>query len=302
VAIVTARLAPITFVVLWSSGFTFVAMGLDHADPLTFLAVRYVIVVALLGCAALVLRPPLPRTAAQWGHLAAIGVLLQAGYFGLLYLALGETGPADAALVVSLQPILVALLAPRLVGEHVSLARWAGLAIGLAGAAIVILSRAGDSETSFGGIALAAAALVSITASTLYESRLGVEQHPVTSNLVQYAVALAITGPAALLFEARHVAWTGELVLSLSYLVLANSLLAMTLWLAMLRRGAASQVSALFFLTPPLAAVIAWVVLGEALPVPAWLGMVLAAVGVGIATRTGDSSHATRRSRAAQAE
>ncbi|MET0811260.1 MAG: EamA family transporter, partial [Thermoleophilaceae bacterium] len=85
--------------------------------------------------------------------------------------------------------------------------------------------------------------------------------------------------------------WTTDLAISLAYLVLANSLVAITLLLMMIRRGEASRVSALFFLVPPLAALIAWAVLGESLPGAAWIGMALAAVGVGIATRTGlDSS------------
>jgi drug/metabolite transporter (DMT)-like permease len=82
------------------------------------------------------------------------------------------------------------------------------------------------------------------------------------------------------------VRWTPDLAISLTYLVLANSLVSITLLLMMMRRGEASRVSALFFLVPPLAAAIAWGVLGESLPGLAWVGMVLAALGVGIATRS----------------
>ena len=73
--------------------------------------------------------------------------------------------------------------------------------------------------------------------------------------------------------------------MSLAYLVLFNSLVAITLLLMMLRRGEASRVSALFFLVPPLAALIAWALLGESLSGLAWAGMALAGVGVWIATR-----------------
>jgi drug/metabolite transporter (DMT)-like permease len=275
---------PAVFVLLWSSGFTFVALGLPHAEPITFLALRYVIVVAILAVACAVVRPPLPRGRA-WLHLAVVGLLLQAVYFGLFYLAIDRVPAATVALIVCLQPVLVALLAPALVGEHVPLARWAGLALGLAGAAIVILARSGQGATDGAGIALAFGALLAITLATLYESRFGTEQHPVTSNLVQVSVALVATAIPAALFESLRVEWTGELFVSLGYLVVFNSLLALTLLLTMMRRGTASQVSALFFLVPPLAALIAWIVLGESLPAVAWLGMVLAAVGVAIATR-----------------
>ena len=114
-----------------------------------------------------------------------------------------------------------------------------------------------------------------------------------TANAVQCGVALAVTLPPALLIEGFPVAWTVDLAISLSYLVLANSLVSITLLLMMMRRGEASKVSALFFLVPPLAAAIAWAVLGEELPGLAWVGMVLAAVGVWIATSA--SSPRTRR-------
>jgi len=74
-------------------------------------------------------------------------------------------------------------------------------------------------------------------------------------------------------------------VVSLTYLVLGNSLVSITLLLAMIRRGGATQVSALFFLVPPVAALIAWALLAEPMPTVAWLGLAIAAVGVALATR-----------------
>ena len=280
------RQAPVAFVLLWSAGFSFVALGLPDSEPFTFLALRYAIVVGLLAAALVILRPPLPASRRDWIDLALVGLLLQAGYFSLLYVALDlEDSAGTIALVVSLQPILVALLAPHVAGERVTALRWAGLALGLAGAAVVIASRSSVAGLSAGGLLCATGALLALTSSTLYETRFGSEHHPVTANAVQYAVALTVTLPPALFLERFPVDWTADLAISLGYLVLANSLLAITLLLMMMRRGQASRVSALFFLVPPLAAAIAWAVLGESLPGVAWVGMVLAAVGVAIATR-----------------
>ena len=86
-------------------------------------------------------------------------------------------------------------------------------------------------------------------------------------------------------FEAMAVDWTADFVASLAYLVIGNSLIAITLLLAMIRHGEASRVSALFFLVPPGAALIAWAVIGEAMPAVAWAGMALAAVGVALVGR-----------------
>ena len=82
------KAAPALFLVLWSSGFVVLKIGLTYADPMTFLALRYVCVVLILLPFMLVLRPPLPPDASAWGHLAMVGLLLQAGYFCCTYLSL----------------------------------------------------------------------------------------------------------------------------------------------------------------------------------------------------------------------
>lgn len=280
------RIAPGIFLLFWSAGFSFAKIGLAHAGPLTFLALRYVLVMAVLVPLFLVLRPPLPKKGADWGSLAVVGFLIQGLYFCLSYASMKSgISAAVVALIVSLQPILVALLAPWLAGERVSVQRWAGMGLGLLGAAIVILSRSSVQVISTPGVLCAFGALLAITAGTLYEKRFGVPQHPVTSNLVQYAVGLALTLPLAWAVEGIRVTWSGELFLSLGYLVVCNSLIAITLLLAMIRRGEVSRVSALFFLVPPAAAVIAWGLIGEVMPGLAWVGMALAAAGVAVVSR-----------------
>lgn len=280
------KVAPAIFLLFWSGGFAAGKIGIAYTGPLTFLAVRYALVLLVLLPLFLVMRPPLPRTPAEWGHLAAVGFLIQGVYFALGYVALGTNiSSAAVALIVSLQPILVALLAPRTAGERVAGWRWVGLALGLAGAALVILARASIEAMSIAGVMAAVGALGGMTLGTLYEKRFGVSQHPVTANTVQYAAGLTATLPLALLLEDRAVEWTIPLGLSLLYLIVCNSLIALTLLLLMIRQGEVSRVSALFFLVPPVAAVIGWVLLDERMPPLAWLGLALAAAGVALATR-----------------
>lgn len=279
-------LAPAIFLFLWAAGFAIAKVGLQHIEPITFLALRYACVLVVLTPFALVLRPPLPKRGIDWLHLAVVGFLIQVGYFGLCYIALGRGMSAGAvALIVSLQPILVGLLAPHVANEKIGLLRWAGLALGLAGAALVILARSSIEVTSGLGLLCAGGGLLGMTAATLYEKRFGVQQHVVTANLVQYAVGFAGTLPIAWGFEDMAVEWTADFVASLAYLVVGNSLIAITLLLAMIRHGEASRVSALFFLVPPGAALIAWVTISEEMPLLAWAGMALAAAGVALVGR-----------------
>jgi drug/metabolite transporter (DMT)-like permease len=278
------RLAPAIFLVLWSAGYSFGKMALKYSEPMTLLALRYGLVLLVLAPFLVVMRPPLPKRAVDWLHLLAVGLLIQAGYFGLFYVALGLGMSAGAgALILSLQPILVALLAPYLAGERINVRHWIALALGLAGAAIVILARSAIEITSTVALLACAAALLCITVGTLYEKRFGVSHHPVTSNFVQYVAAFMAILPAAWLMEDMRIVWTGEFVGSLAYLVIGNSLIAVTLLLAMIRRGAVSRVSMLLFLVPPGAALFAWLLIEEPMPPLAWLGMALAAIGIAMA-------------------
>ena len=221
----------------------------------------------------------------QWAHLVVVGVLIQGCYFSLSYVALSsDISSAAVAMIVSLQPILVALVAPRLAGEDVSRRTWLGLGLGLLGTALVITARSQVEAFSAIGVVAAFAALACITAGTMYEKRFGIGHHPIIANTVQYAAGLGVALPFALLREDLHVQWTAPFVVALAYLIICNSLIAMTLLLLMIRHGKVSRVSALFFLVPPLAAVIGWLLLGEAMPALAWVGLALAAAGVAMAS------------------
>ena len=278
--------APVVFLVLWSAGFAVAKLGLQHAPPLTLLALRYCLVLAVLLPIAVLLSPPMPKTAREWLDVAVVGFLIQVVYFGLCYVAFKSGVSAGAvAIIVCLQPILVALIAPRFVSEVISVRGWAGLALGLSGAALVILSRQGVSAENGFGVGCAFLALLGITGGTLWEKRYGISHHPVISNLIQYAVGAAFTLPLAWTTETLQISWDWEFGVVLFYLVVGNSLLAMSLLLAMIRLGAVSRVSALFYLVPPLTALCAWPLLGEVMPVLGWAGMALAAVGVALVSR-----------------
>ncbi len=275
---------PPLFILLWSSGFIFVAIGLRDADPLTLLAARYALVEAVLLPVALVVRPALPRGAA-WLHLGVVGLLVQGGHFAGINLSLADGfAPGASALVTCLQPILVGLLAPWIAGETVSRRRWLGLVLGLLGAVVVILSRSEIGGLPLRGLLFSLLALACITAGTLYERRFGSRVHPVTASAVQCGVGFLAVLPLAAWLEPMRLHWTAGLVMSLAYLVIANSIVALTLLLAMVRLGEASRVSALFFLVPPMTAVLAWLVLGQHLAPLGWAGLAISAAGVAIVT------------------
>ena len=120
---------------------------------------------------------------------------------------------------------------------------------------------------------------------TLFEKRAGAKIHPVSANLIQYSVGLLVTAPLAMLVEGMAFTATRELAIALSYLVLCNSFISITILLYLIRQGEVHKVSALFFLVPPSAAVISSLFLGETFTPLAVAGIAIAAVGVALVRR-----------------
>jgi drug/metabolite transporter (DMT)-like permease len=279
--------APLVFVLFWSSGFAIGKVGLQYAQPLFFLSLRYACIVAILLPLQLVFRFPLPTRFRQWVDLCVVGFLIQFLYFSTSFMGMkAGLSAGGLALIVSMQPILVGIASPLLIGEKVRLAQWCGLVFGLAGAVVVIMAKSSVDLASPAGVALAMVALLSMTAGVLYEKKHGQRIHLVGANLVQCVVGLVFCLALALLTESSRVEWTWQFGSALAYLVICNSLICISLLLAMLRKQQAARVSSLFFLVPPVAAVMGLLLLGEAMPPMAWAGMALAAAGVWIANKT----------------
>lgn len=114
----TARLAPYIFVLLWSTGFVGAKYGLPYADPFIFLSLRIFIAAAILFLVALILRAPVAIGARAIRNSMLIGFFLHACYLGGVFFAISEGLSASvAAVITSLQPVLVSLLAVRVLGR-----------------------------------------------------------------------------------------------------------------------------------------------------------------------------------------
>lgn len=272
----------------WSSGFVAAKIGLDGAAPLTFLALRFVIVTVLLLGIALLLRAPWPRRPQEIGHLVVIGLVMQALYFGAAYLAFaGGVTAGGLALIVGMQPVVTVVAAGWWLGERVRLPQVVGLVLGVLGVVLVLGEKLAAGLGTPMGIAVAVLALFAITAGTLYQKRFCPRFDLWTGGTLQFAVATLATGAVALLVEDNGIAWSWPFAAALAYLVLINSIVAIALLNLMLRRGEAGRVASLFFLVPPGAALVAFLVLGETLGPVALAGMVIATIGVALVMRRG---------------
>jgi len=272
--------APAVFVLLWASGFIGAKLGLGYAGPLTFLALRMITVVALLAVVIAATRPKWPRADGVL-HSAATGLMVHGLYLGGVFVAI-ENGLSAGlvALIVSLQPVLTSTVANRWLGERVVARQWCGLALGLAGVYLVLQAKIETGEATPLAWIAAAVALLGITVGTLYQKRFGggIDWRP--ALCIQYAAAGVLFSVGAFLFESRAVHWTPQFVFALGWLVLVLSLGAVWLLYFLIRRAAATRVVSLFYLTPPVTALMAWALFDETLAPLSLLGMAVCVAGV----------------------
>ena len=276
---------PALFVLLWSTGFVGAKYGLPYAPPFLFLALRLAIAGVLLAVLAVALRSSRMASRQQYGHAAIVGLLLHAGYLGGTFFGISRGIPAGvAAVIVSLQPVLTAVLAGRVLGERPTARQWLGLVLGVGGVALVvgpgIVGSAAPLPVS--GVVGCLVALVSGTLGTVYQKRHGDGIPLVWGTAVQYAAATVALFVAALATEDLAIDWTPHFVAALVWLVLVLSIGAILLLLLLLRRGTAAGVSSLYYLVPPATAVEAWFLFGERLSGLSLVGIGVTAVGVAL--------------------
>ena len=278
---------PLLFVLIWSTGFIGARLGLPYIEPFTFLAIRFVIAASLLTLLALLLRTPWPHGIAALGRIGVAGLLLHAGYLGGVFFAIDHGMPAGvSALVVSLQPILTAVIAQVILGERIGTRQWLGLGLGLLGVVMVIsekLALGGAipliTASSLTGVGIA---LFSTTLGTIYQKRHGEQMPLLSGTALQYVAAALIMAPLSLLTETRQIEWTPQLIFAMAWLVLVLSLGAILLLLLLLRFNSTARVASLFYLVPPSTAIQAYLIFGEALGPFALLGLIVASVGVAL--------------------
>ena len=280
--------APVLFVLMWATGFVVARLSAPHADPLTFLSIRFPIAGLIFAVIALALHAPWPgRT--QAFHATVAGAFLHGGYLGPVYWAVAHGMPAGvSALIVGLQPLMTAILAAWMVKEKIALRHWLGLVVGILGVALVVSPKL---QAGFaGGITPVTTAVnvfgaLSISFGTVYQKRFATALNLASGGAWQYVGAtLAVLIPALLTeemrFDGSFDAW-----FALGWSVVVLSLGAITLLMLLIRLGDVGRVASLIFLVPGVSALMAYFLFGETLTPVQILGMAVCAGAVIIVTR-----------------
>ena len=279
-------LAPGAFVLCWASGFPVTRFGIEFAEPLTLLAIRSALNVIAVAAALPFLAASWPASWREAGHIAVAGFLLHSAYLSCIFIALGEgVAQGTVALIAGMQPLLTAVIVGRALGERVAAIQWAGFVLGFAGLACVLGEGVSVAAGTPLGYTAAAFTPILITAASLYQKRYCAAMDLKTGMIIQHGTAFVTTGALALVIETNQVTAGVELALVLVWLVLVLSVAASNLYYILLRRGEASRVSSLFYLTPPTTVLLGWLAFGESFGPLALAGFAVAGLGVFLVTR-----------------
>lgn len=275
----------LAFVLLWSTGYIAAAFALHGNGPYTLAVVRFAGSALLIGAWLLIARPASAMTRAALLHAAAAGVLLQAGFFGFTYAGLhAGVAPAVAGLITGLMPLTTAAGAAALLGERLTRGGIIGLAFGLVGVLFVIVPDLRASGSWLGYLCMLLA-LLSLSAGTLYQKRHASALDPRLALFMQLGASLIVMLPFAWQSEHLQLHPQAGSLLGIAWLILCNSCAGLLLYLWLLRHGGAARVSGLFYLVPPVTAVLAALVLGARFGWHDAAGFALAAAGVWLAQR-----------------
>ena len=280
--------APVLFVLLWSTGFIGAKYGLPFAEPATFLALRFLLVAVLLLPIVLLTGSPWPGSFTSTLHIIVVGLLVHGIYLGGVFAAIDKgVSAGDTALIVGLQPAMTAILIGPILGETVRGRQWMGFVLGTVGVVLVISPYLGGVHGNPGAIALCVVGMLAMSAGTLYQKRFCANMDLRSGSFLQFTAAGLLMLLLALVFETRVIEWSVDFLFALAWLVLALSLGAVTILWFLIRHGAAARVASLFFLVPPVTALIAWPLFGE---MPSWQALVGMGLVVGGVLLVGQGS------------
>jgi drug/metabolite transporter (DMT)-like permease len=287
------------FCLLWSSAFSAAKIALADCPPLLLRTARFLIAGAvMLGAAAMTGTNWRKLTRRDLFALAGLGIANNALYLGLNYLGMRSISSGLSALIVSMNPVLTALLATMVLDERMSWRKAAGLLLGVGGVAFIVEGRIAGGIDSSVGIMFTVGALVSMVGGTILFKYLAPNGGLWIGNGVQNLAGGLVLVPLAFTLESvGEVTPTWTLVISLAYSALLVSVVGYLLWFHLLTTSGATAASAYHFMMPPLGMLFGWLLLGEHVAFADLIGIIPVALGIYLVTRPAASPQPSVRSR-----
>ena len=279
------RIFPLIFVLLWSSAFITTKPIIDHSDPFAALAFRFFFVAIGFYLFSLYTNQSIIINKRNFTESFFSGVLFHGFYLGGVFYSISIGMPTGlAALIVTLQPILTNILSGPILNEKVTLKQWIGVLLGFLGAALVLGLDVGTSIPLIGLVATIIA-LVSITASTIWQKKLSNNLSLTVSNFYQAVGGCLFHVLLVIFFTEPYIDFTKTFFIAMSHQIFLVSFGAFTILMFLIKKNSASKTVSIFFLIPATSAFMAWFFLNESLTSLDLLGFFIASIGVYIATR-----------------
>jgi drug/metabolite transporter (DMT)-like permease len=272
------------FVIVWGSGFLATKTGIQYAAPFTFLSLRFAVGIVFLLPIVLILKPRWPNTSAEWFHIIVAGLLMHAIHLsGSHYAQYLGMSAGVAAIILAAQPLLTAIIAAVWLSERPSARQWLGVAIGLAGVAMVVWHKINIAAVGAASLVAVATGLAALTAGTLYQRRFCARADLRSSALIQFAACLLVMAPLSYVVEGAVVRWSWPLLFALLFLVVFASIFAVNALHTLMRRGEATRVSGMLYLPPIVAVALEWPLFGVVPTLLSIIGIAITCVGVALA-------------------
>ena len=273
------------FVTVWGSGFLATKIGLQHAAPFTFLTLRFAVGIAFLVPIVLIMRPRWPASGRELVHVVVAGLLMHAVHLsGSHYTQYLGVSAGITALILSAQPLITAWIASRWMGERLAPRQWTGIAVGLAGVALIVWHKVDVREATAASLLAVSISLAGVTAGTLYQRVFCPLVDLRSASLVQFAATILVLAPLAWAFEDGTVRWSWALAGSILFLVIGASILAVSALHLLMRRGQATRVTSLIYLTPIFAVGLELAMFGVVPSALSVAGIAVTCLGVALVT------------------
>ena len=280
-----ARFFPIVFIILWSSAFITSKPITVDASPFAALCFRFTFVTIGFALFSIITNQKLFTDFNKILKAMISGILFHGLYLGGVFYSISKGFPVGiTALIVCLQPILTAILAGPLLNEVVTWRQWIGIILGFLGT-LIVLGFDGGKELPVVGIVASFIALAAVTAGTLWQKTLSEDLPLSVSNTYQAFSASCFHLIVALALGDWFINLTLGFVLSMGWQILAVSFGAFTILMYLIKNDSASKTATLFFLVPPVSVFMAWIFINENITIADFIGLLIATLGVYIATR-----------------
>ena len=266
------KIFPFIFIILWSSAFITTKPIIDNSDPFAALAFRFFFVAIGFLLFSIYSKQTIIINKKNLIESFFSGVLFHGFYLGGVFFSISIGMPTGiAALIVTLQPILTNILSGPILNENVSFKQWLGVLLGFFGATLVLGLDLG-SDIPLLGLVATIVALISITASTIWQKKLSNNLPLSVSNFYQAVGGCFFHIVVIIFFIEPYIDFTKTFFLAMGHQIFLVSFGAFTILMFLIKKNSASKTVSIFFLIPATSALMAWFFLKESLNIIDVLG------------------------------